>query len=431
VLLEVIHHPLHTPESRHDGEIAFFPPVYFRNTSTAKEFLPTPAIILSMGKRILILGAGFGGLAAATELRKGLGQEHRIIVIDRKKSFMMGLVKLWILEGSRKLEESQTPLEGLNAKGIEYLNDEIVKIDLSSNRVQVMDHGWIEYDYLIVALGTELAPDKIPGFVDKGYNLYDAQQVPKLREKLLSLQRGKIAIAIMGMPYKCPPAPFEASLIIDGLLSRQGTRGSVQIDIYSPAPTAMPVAGPQVSGEVAEIISQRGIRFHPSHKLKSVSDNKLEFENGSNADYDVLIGIPPHKVPEVVRNSGLVDDDGGGWVTVDKNTMKTRFAGVFAIGDVTEIKVGAGAVPKAGVFAEEQGKVAARQIIDEISSRPAIATFSGQGYCFMEMGNGRAGYLAGDFFNPAGPQVRLESPSEQNLQKKQDFERTRVKEWLL
>jgi sulfide:quinone oxidoreductase len=384
-------------------------------------------MISAMGKRILILGAGFGGLAAANELRKALGQDHRVIVIDRKKSFMMGLVKLWILEGSRKLEESQTPLDGLNAKGIEYLNDEIVRIDLGSSRVQAKGHGWIGYDYLIVALGTELVPDKIPGFAGRGYNLYDAQAIPKLREKLLELQRGRVAIAIMGMPYKCPPAPYEASMIIDSVLSRQGTRGSIEIDVYSPAPIALPVAGPQVSATVVEIISQRGITFHPSHKLTSVSD-KLEFENGSKADYDLLVGIPPHRVPEVVKSSGLAEGD---WVAVDKSTMKTRFANVFAIGDVTEIKVGALAVPKAGIFAEEQGKVAARQIIDEIEGRPAVTTFAGQGYCFMEMGNGRAGYLAGDFFNPAGPQLKLEAPSEQNFYKKQEFERTRVKEWLL
>jgi sulfide:quinone oxidoreductase len=380
-----------------------------------------------MGKRILILGAGFGGLAAANELRKALGQDHRVIVIDRKKSFMMGLVKLWILDGSRRLEESQTPLDGLNAKGIEYLNDEVAKIDLGSNRVQARDHGWIEYDYLIVALGTELVPDRVPGFAGRGYNLYDAQAVPGLREKLLALQRGRIAIAIMGMPYKCPPAPYEASMIIDSILSKRGTRSSIEIDIYSPAPIALPVAGPQVSANVVDTISQRGIAFHPSHKLKSVSD-KLEFENGSRADYDVLVGIPPHRVPEVVKSSGLAEGD---WVAVDRSTMKTRFTNVFAIGDVTEIKVGTVAVPKAGIFAEEQGKVAARQIIDEIEGRPAVTTFAGQGYCFMEMGNGRAGYLAGDFFNPAGPQLRLEAPSEQNFQKKQEFERTRVKEWLL
>lgn len=152
-----------------------------------------------MGKRILILGAGFGGLAAATELRKGLGQDHRVIVVDRKRSFMMGLVKLWILEGSRRLEESQTPLDGLNAKGIEYLNDEVTRIDVASSRVQAKEHGWIEYDYLVVALGAELVPDRIAGFVGNGYNLYDAQQVPKLRDKLLELKRGRVAVAIMGM----------------------------------------------------------------------------------------------------------------------------------------------------------------------------------------------------------------------------------------
>jgi sulfide:quinone oxidoreductase len=380
-----------------------------------------------MGKRILILGAGFGGLAAATELRKSLGQDHRVIVVDRKKSFMMGLVKLWILEGSRRLEESQTPLDGLNAKGIEYLNDEVTKIDTAQNRVQARDHGWLEYDYLIVALGAELAPDRIAGFTEKGYNLYDAQQVPKLHDRLLGLKRGKVAIAIMGMPYKCPPAPYEASLIIDSMLARQGTRSSIEIDIYTPAPIALPVAGPKVSTNVVEMLSQRGIRLHPSHKLKSVSD-KLEFENGSKVDYDVLIGIPPHKAPEIVKSAGLTEGD---WVAVDRNTMKTRFKNVFAIGDVIEIKVRAMALPKAGIFAEEQAKIAARHIIDEISGRPAIAAFAGQGYCFMEVGNRRAGYLEADFFNPAGPVVRLQAPSEQNFQKKQDFERIRIKEWLL
>jgi sulfide:quinone oxidoreductase len=381
-----------------------------------------------MGKQILILGAGFGGLAAATELRKNLGLDHRVIVVDRKKSFMMGLVKLWILEGSRNLEESHTPLDGLNAKGIDYLNDEVTLIDIAQNKVQARSHGWIKYDYLIVALGAELVPEKIAGFVARGYNLYDAQQVPKLREKLLGLTRGRVAIAIMGMPYKCPPAPYESSLLIDNMLTKHGTRTNIEIDLYTPAPIGLPVAGPQISTNIVEIISQRGVRFHPSHKLKFVGDDKLEFENGSKANYDVLVGIPPHRVPEIVRSAGLVESD---WVAVDRNTMKTKFTNIFAIGDVTEVKVGAVALPKAGIFAEEEAKVAAKQIADEVNGRPATATFAGKGYCFMEVGQGRAGYLEGDFFNPSGPSLRLEAPSEQNFQKKQDFERIRIREWLL
>lgn len=382
-----------------------------------------------MGKRILILGAGFGGLTAANILRKNLSPDHRVIVVDKKNWFMMGLVKLWVLEGTRKLEESQTPLDRLNAKGIEYLNDEIIKIDTGAKSVQVKDHGWIEYDYLIVALGAELAPEKVPGFVGTGYNLYDPRQVPKLREALLSLKSGKVVIAIMGMPYKCPPAPYEASIVISDLLTKSGARDSVEIDMYSPAPIALPVAGAQISAGVVEIISKHGIHFHSLHKLQSVSEKELSFENGSKQGFDVLVGIPPHKVPEVVRNSGLTA--GGDWVAVDKHTLKTSAGNVFAVGDVTEIKLAAVAVPKAGIFAEEQAKVVAQQIIDEILGKPAITTFAGQGYCFMEVGNRQAGFLEADFYNPAGPVLKLEAPSEQNYKKKQDFESTRVKEWLL
>jgi sulfide:quinone oxidoreductase len=272
-------------------------------------------------------------------------------------------------------------------------------------------------------------PDRIPGFVENGLNLYDPAQVPTIREKLLasSSNRG-VAIAIMGMPYKCPPAPFEAAIIVSNILAKAGA--SAEVNIYSPAPIAMPVAGPQVSATVVETISQHGIRFNPSHKLKSVSASKLEFDNGNAIDYDLLIGVPPHRTPEVVRNSGLTAE-GSDWVSVDRHTMRTAVKDVFAVGDVTEIKVGSVAVPKAGIFAEEEAKVVAQQIIDEIGMLPEVrGAFSGQGYCFMEVGGGRAGYLAADFYGSAGPVIKLEAPSEEYFTKKQDFERTRVKEWL-
>jgi sulfide:quinone oxidoreductase len=381
-----------------------------------------------VGKRILILGAGFGGLTAANILRKSLPSEHRIIVVERKNWFMMGLVKLWILEGSRKLEDSQTPLAGLAARGIEIIYDDVVKIDTAASAVESREHGRLEYDYLIVALGAELVPERVPGFVDHGYDLYDPFQVPTIRQKLLAMKGGKIAIAVMGMPYKCPPAPYEASVIIRSIVSKSGA-ADPEIDVYTPAPIAIPAAGPKVSATLVETISQHGISFNPSHKLKSVAAGQLEFENGAVKNYDLLIGIPPHRAPEVVRASGLTS--GSDWIPIDMHTMKTSANKVFAVGDVTEIKIGAFALPKAGIFAEEQAKVAAQNILHEIGAAAQTASFAGQGYCFMEVGDRRAGYIAADFYNKDGPAFSLDPPTEENYEKKIEFERSRVREWLL
>ncbi len=384
---------------------------------------------MTAGKRILVLGAGFGGLAAANTLRKGLSQNHSVIVIDRKKSFMMGLVNLWILAGSRKLEDSQTPLAGINSRGIEYLNDEVIKIEAGSNRVRTSDHGWIEYDYLVIALGSELAPERVSGFVGRGFNLYDSSQVPALRERLLALRRGRVAISIMGMPYKCPPAPYEAAMIINDILTRNGTRDAIEIDMYVPSPISLPVAGPQVSAAVVEMIGKYGIRFNPTCKLTSVRDAEIEFENGRKESYDVLVGIPPHRSPDVIKSAGLTSNE---WIAVDRLTMRTERRNVFAVGDITEIKIGpAMAMPKAGIFAEGQAKAVAEQIIDEINSRQSNAAFNGQGFCFMEVGNRMAGFVDADFYNAAGPVLRLEPPSPENYDKKHDFERSRLREWLL
>jgi sulfide:quinone oxidoreductase len=378
--------------------------------------------------RIVILGAGFGGLACATALRKGLGQDHRIIIVDRKKSFMMGLVKLWILAGSRRLAESQTPLAGLDAKGIEYVNDEVTRIDTASKRIHAKDGGWIGYDYLVIALGAEPAPEKIEGFAGRGFNLYDAAQVEPLRDRLLALKKGRVAVSIMGMPYKCPPAPYEAAMIINDMLEKNGTRGEVEVELFAPSPIALPVAGPKVSADVVEMINKYNIRFSPNCKPKAVRDGEMEFEGGRREKFDVLVGIPPHKSPAVIKESGLAQ---GEWIPVDKSTLKTQVENVYAVGDVTEIKLGQLAMPKAGIFAEGQAKVVAQEIIGEINGKQAASGYDGQGFCFVEVGGRMAGYVQADFYNAQGPLFRLEPPSPAHYEEKHDFERSRIKEWLL
>lgn len=389
----------------------------------------------------MILGAGFGGLSSANLLRKSLSDEHRITVIDRKDHFIMGFVNLWILHGTRNLVESKTALSNLKSKGISFLQDNITEINPIEKSITTAAQGAKhEYDYLIVALGAEYTPEKIDGFAKNGgFNLYDAEQIPKLRKEILELSQGRIAICITSFPYKCPPAPYEASLLVNDVLIKNKTRDNVDIDVYTPSPIALPVAGPKVSQDIVNLLYKNHIGFHPSHNLKSVTGTELCFEcddygekRKENANYSLLIAIPPHSLPSVIKGSGFVES-GQNWVGVDRFTLKTKYENAYAIGDVTEIKVNQRvSIPKAGIFAEGQARVVCQQILEDIKkNQPSNTKFDGKGFCFMETGDNKAGYIDTDFYNEGGPITRLEAPSEASYQKKIDFEKNRVNEWLL
>src|SRR5918911_4177464 len=269
---------------------------------------------MATAKEVLILGGGFGGLMSANLIRKNLSQQEcEITLIDKNQYFMMGLVNLWILSGNRRLEHSQVALNKLEDKGIKFLNDEITSINPSKNSVTTKtNHDKLKYDYLIVALGAELAPERISGVEhndESCFNVYDAKQVPHLREKLLSIKSGRVVVCIADIPYKCPPAPYEVSLLINDILVKNGTRDSIDLNMYVPTPIALPVAGPTMSQDVVNLLNNNHINFYPLHKLKKVLDKKtIEFENGNKTSYDLLILVPPHQVPQVIKNSGLPEN---------------------------------------------------------------------------------------------------------------------------
>ena len=400
---------------------------------------------LKSTKHVIILGAGFGGLVTANLLRKSLPHDKcQITVIDKNQHFIMGIENLWILSGSRELEDSQVPLNHLEGKGIRFLNDVVTGIYPSERSVTTRTkHDKLEYDYLIVALGAELAPKLIDGFEDYGncFNVYDAHQVPSLRKKILSLKSGRIVICIADIPYKCPPAPYEVSLLVNDMLIKHGTRKSIKLRMYGPTPISLPVAGANISQDIVNLLHNNHVKFYPLHKLKKVLDKKtIEFENGSKTNYDVLIVIPPHQVPNVIKNSELLEDRDQRWINVDRFTLRTKYKNVYAIGDVTEIRLENGVtIPKAGIFAEGEAKVVSQQIIEEfenidngnIGKKAHSSKFEGKGFCFMEVGNMKAGYIDVDLYNEEGPTAKLDPPSEELYLKKLDFVKSRLTEWLL
>jgi sulfide:quinone oxidoreductase len=362
-------------------------------------------------KTVVVLGGGVGGVMAARELRQRLPRPHRVVLVDREREHLFTPSLLWLMVGLRRAEAIRRPLVGLERRGIEVRFGEIEKIDPEARRVTLGGEE-LAADYLIVSLGAELAPEAIPGLAEAGHGFYTLAGASSFHSALDTLRSGRVVVLTAAPAYKCPGAPYEAALLVADFLRRRSLREKVQVEVYAAEQAPMGVAGPEVSAGVKELLAANGIGYHPEHQVTraDASSRRLEFANGSRAEYDLLAYVPPHRPPRAVRESGLLGESG--WVSADRHTFETRFPGVYAIGDVVSIPLALGKpLPKAGVFADGQAKVVARNIARAITGRGAPARFDGHGECFIETGSGRAGFGAGDFYAEPKPRVTLRPPS--------------------
>jgi sulfide:quinone oxidoreductase len=366
---------------------------------------------MNRGKTVLVLGGGVGGLAAANRLARRLPREHRVVLVDRDREHLFQPSLLWVAVGDRAPAAIQRPLARLAHRRIELHQGDVEAVDGAARSARV-GGTTLSGDAMIIALGADLAPERIPGLEAGGHNLYTLPGVTGFHDALRQFGAGRIVILTAAPAYKCPAAPYEAAMLVEAVLRRRGVRNRVTLDLYAAEPGPMGVTGPVISGAVRAMVESKGIGYHPEHQVTAVdaSTKCLSFANGATSSYDLLLYVPPHRAPTALVNAGLLGESG--WIPVHRGTFETAVPGVYAIGDATGIPLAMGKpLPKAGVFAHGAATVVADNIVDAWKGRMPRRVFDGVGACFLEAGDGRAGFGSGNFYAEPMPQVALHQPS--------------------
>jgi sulfide:quinone oxidoreductase len=372
--------------------------------------------------RILVLGAGFGGLELAAAVSAALGEDADIVLIDKNPGFVFGFSKLDVMFGKHLPADVFHPYAGISKAGLRFVQASITSIDPAARRVET-DAGSFEGEILVVALGADLEPAATPGLIEAGLEFYTTQGAFAARNVLAGFGGGRVIVGVTSTPFKCPPAPSETALLMHDYLAGRGLRGDSTISLVMPLGTPVPPS-PLASQALLAAFAERGIDWYPERLIDRLDPDRrvAVFSDGTDLPYDLFLGVPRHKVPAVVEESGLTAD---GWIPVDPLTLETAFPGVYAVGDVTSV-----GTPKAGVFAEGQASVVASRIISLIGGTTSAVAYDGRGTCYLEFGHQSVARVDVTFVSGQAPVGDFEGPSEQLAADKVRFGTDRIRRWF-
>jgi sulfide:quinone oxidoreductase len=375
-----------------------------------------------MANRVVVLGAGFGGLELSTILSDALGDDVAVTLIDKSDAFVFGYSKLDVMFGRTTMAAVRLPYRQIAKPGVRFVQETITAIDPVA-RVVTTEANEYEADYLVVALGADYDFDATPGLLEGGNEFYSGGGAERLAEVLPEFAGGRVLVGVCGAPFKCPPAPSEAALLVHDFLSSRGIRDDCQITFTIPFGTPVPPS-PETSAALVQAFAERGIEFVPGKRVTSLDGVRrvAMLDDGSEQPYDLFLGVPKHRAPEVVIASGMAVD---GYVPSESRTLETRFPDVYALGDVATV-----GVPKAGVFAEGAARVVASALIAKLRNGGDAREYDGRGSCYIEFGGGRVGRVDVDFFSGPKPTGTYQAPSLALAEEKEHFGSSRRARWF-
>jgi len=371
--------------------------------------------------KVLVLGAGFGGLELTTRLSDELGEAIEVVLIDQSDSFVFGFSKLDVMFGRTTPNAVHHAYRDVVKPGVQFVQTTVRAIDPDARRVTT-DAGTFDGDIVVIALGADYDFDATPGLVEGGTEFYTEAGAFAARDVLEQFDGGRVIVGVTSTPFKCPPAPSETVLLVHDFLTARGLRDGSEIALVMPLPVPIPPS-PDASAALITAFAERGIAWHAGRAVRRLdpSGKVAVLDDDSELPFDLYLGVPVHRAPAVVEASGLCVD---GWIPVNSLTLETKFPGVYAVGDVTSV-----GTPKAGVFSEGQAAVVADRIIAKHRGEDG-GEYDGRGICYIEYGNNEVARVQVTFLSGQTPVGVFEAPSVGYTADKKRFGADRIRRWF-
>lgn len=350
-----------------------------------------------MPAQVVVLGGGVGGTLTANLLDRGLGRDVHVTVVDPTGMHLYQPGFLYAALGKANGRWLARDERTLLRPGVDLAVEAATLVEPDQGRVRLAHGGSLAFDYLVLATGARLVPEEIPGLVEGAHEFYSLEGALRLREALRGFWGGRVLVGVAGIPYKCPPAPVEFTLMLDQYLRKQGVRNKTELRLLSPLNRAFTIES--ASKLVQPLMEARGIGLETFFNVESVDPTAgtVSSLEGDSASFDLLVLVPPHRGQAVVEASGL--GDAGGWVPTDRATLQhRRHDQIFALGDATDLPIS-----KSGSTAHFEAPVIASRIAALVRGTAPKAGYGGRVMCFLETGDGRATALRFDYQHPPVP----------------------------